>query len=144
MCCGVPPLYSGDIGSGDGVFCGKIQLCWIRRATITPRRMVVREKDGLSAAEWRESFSCSSTKSATIPGAGVSDRVGEPLWKSPMANRELIVTDSYGKRTHVISITASAGRLPDSRRMEGRTGLVLAVATTLLTSRFRQSILVPA
>ena len=95
-----PLLYSGGIGSGDGVFCGNIQLCWIRRATKTPWRMVVREKDGLSAAEWSVSFSCSSTKSATIPGAGVSDIAGDPLWKPPMANRELIVTDSYKGTIH--------------------------------------------
>ena len=88
------PCYSGGIGSGEGVFCGRIQLCWIRRATMTPCRMVVREKDGLRAAEWSESLSCSSTKSATIPGDGVSDSGGELLWKPPIARRELSVTAS--------------------------------------------------
>ena len=56
--------------------------------------MVVREKDGLSAAECSESLSCRSTKSAMAPGAGVSDIGGEPLWKPPIASRALFVTAS--------------------------------------------------
>lgn len=93
--------YSGGMGSGEGVFCGRIQLCWIRRATTVPCRMVVREKDGFRAAACRESLSCSSTKSATMPGEGVSDMAGEPLWKPPTASRALSVTDSC-KVNHVM------------------------------------------
>ena len=107
--------YSGGMGSGEGVFCGRIQLCWIRRATTAPCRMVVRENDGFSAAACSESLSCRSTKSATIPGVGVSDMAGEPLWKPPIASRALSVTDSCG--VHVIR-TYTRGNATDSETHE--------------------------
>lgn len=81
-------------GDGEGVCCGRIHVCATRRATTCPCRIVVREKDGLSTAECSVSFSCKSTKSASIPRVGVIDGYGAPFCTPPMASRALSVTAS--------------------------------------------------
>lgn len=60
-------------------------------ATTTPPLIVVREYDGSRAAEYIESLSCSNTKSAGPPIAGIKLRGPG----TPIAVRALTVTASW-------------------------------------------------